>query len=69
MLEAVQDGLQDVVGVVAEAPVGGAHRVDGMSCVLQDAADLPQRLIRPVVSAASFAFLRCGCNAVGVPFL
>ena len=69
-LEAVQDGLEDGVGVVGEAPIGGAHRVDGTaSRVLQDAADVPQGLVRRVVSAVSFVFLGCGCYAVGVPFL
>ena len=28
-LGAVQEGLEDGVGVVYEAPIGGAHRVDG----------------------------------------
>ena len=41
-LEAVQDCLEDGVGVVGEASFGGAHRVDGTApCVLQDAADVP----------------------------
>ena len=61
-LEAVQDGLDDVVGVVGEAPIGCVQSVDGTaSCVFQDAADVPQGLVRCVVSALSFAFLGCGC--------
>ena len=35
----------------------------------QDAADVPQGLVRRVVSAVSFAFMGCGRYAVGVPFL
>ena len=55
-LEAVQDCLEDGVGVVGEAPLGGAHRVDGTAPrVLQDAADVPQGLVRRVVSAVYFA--------------
>ena len=69
-LEAVQDCLEDGVGVVGEAPLGGAHRVHGTTPrVFQDAPDIPQGLVRRVVSAVSFAFLRCGRYAVGVPFL
>ena len=69
-LEAVQDRMEDGVGVVGEAFLGGAHRVDGTaSCVLQDAADVPQGLVLRVVSAVSFVFLGCGRYAVGVPFL
>ena len=69
-LEAVQDCLEDGVGVVGEAPLGGAHHVDGTTPrVLQDAADVSQELVRRVVSAVSFAFLGCGRYAVGVPFL
>ena len=69
-LEAVQDCLKDGVGVVGEAPLGGAHRVDGTSPrVFQDAADVPQGLVRRVVSAVSFAFLGRGRYAAGVPFL
>ena len=68
--ECVQDCLEDGVGVVGEAPLGSAHRVDGTAPrVLQDAADVPQGLVRRVVSAVSFAFLGCGRYAVGVPFL
>ena len=41
-LEAVQDCLEDGVGVIGEASFGGADRVDGTaSRVLQDAADVP----------------------------
>ena len=69
-LEAVQDCLEDGVGVIGEASFGGADRVDGTApCVLQEAADVPQGLVRRVVSAVSFAFLGCGRYAVGVPFL
>ena len=69
-LEAVQDCREDCVGVVGEALLGVAHRVDGTAPrVLQDAADIPQGLVRRVVSALSFAFLGCGHYAVGVPFL
>ena len=57
-LEAVQDCLEDGVGVVDEAPLGGAHRVDCTSPrVFRDAADVPQGLVRRVVSAVSFAFM------------
>ena len=67
-VKGVQDGLEDGVGVVVEASIGGAHLVDGAaSCVLQNAADIPQG--RRVVSAESFAVLGCGCHAVGIPFL
>ena len=69
-LEAVQDCLEEGVGVAGEAPLGGAHRVDGTAPrVLQDAADVAQGLVRRVVSAVSFAFLGCGRYAVGVSFL
>ena len=69
-LEAVEDCLEDGVGVIGEASLGGAHRVDGTAPrVLQDAADVPQGLVRRLVSAVSFAFLGCGRYAVGVPFL
>ena len=69
-LEAVQDGLENSVGVVGEAPIGDAHRVDGTaSRVLQNAAGVPQGLVRHVGCAGSFAFLGCGCYAVNVPFL
>ena len=69
-LEAVQDCLEDGVRVVGEAPLGGAHRVDGTTPrVFQDAADVLQGLVRRVASAVSFAFLGCGRYAVGVPFL
>ena len=69
-LEAVQDCLEDYVGVVGEAPLGGAHRVDGTAPrVLQNGADVPQGLVRRVVSPVSFAFLGCGRYVVGVPFL
>ena len=69
-LEAVQDCLEDYVGVVGEAPFGGAHRVDCTAPrVFQDAADVPQGLVRRVVSAVSFAFLGCGRYAERVPFL
>ena len=58
------------VRVVGEASLGGAQRVDdAASCVLQDAADVPQGLVRRVISAVPFAFLGCGCYAVCVPFL
>ena len=41
-LEAVQDCLEDGVGVIGEASFGGAYRVDGTALrVLQDAADVP----------------------------
>ena len=41
-LEAVQDCLEDGVGVIGEASFGAAHRVDGTAPrVLQDAADVP----------------------------
>ena len=41
--EAVQDGLEDGVGLVGGAAIGGAHRVDDtVSRVFQAAADLPQ---------------------------
>ena len=57
-------------GSLVRPPFGGAHRMDGTSsCVFQDAADVPQGLVRRIVSAVSFAFLRCGRYAVGVPFL
>ena len=69
-LEAVQDGLEDGVGGVGEAPLGEAHRLDGTaSPVLQDAADVPQGLVRRVVSAVSSTFPGCSRYAVGVPFL
>ena len=69
-LEAVQGDLQDGVGAVGEASIGGAHRVDGAaSLVLEGAADIPQGLVRSVVSAVPFAFLGCGCYAMRVPFL
>ena len=69
-LEAVGDCLEDGTGVVGEALLGDAQRVDGTEpCVLQDAADIPQGLVRRVVSALSFAFLGCGRYAVGLPFL
>ena len=58
------------VGVIGEAPLGSAHRVDGtVPRVLQNAVDVPQGLVRRVVSAVSFAFLGCGRYAVVVPFL
>ena len=57
-------------GSLVKPLIGGAHCVDGAaSRVLQDAADVPQGLVRRVVSAVPFAFLGCGCYAVGVPFL
>ena len=69
-LGAVQDCLEDGVGVIGEASFGGAHRVGCTAPrVLQDAADVPQGLVRRVVSAVSFAFLDCGRYVVGVPFL
>ena len=69
-LEAVEDCLEDGVGVIGEASLEGAHRVDVTAPrVLQDAADVPQGLVRRVVSAVSFAFLGCSRYAVGVPFL
>ena len=41
-LEAVQDCLEDGVGVIGEASFGGAYCVDGTAPrVLQDAADVP----------------------------
>ena len=41
-LEAVQDCLEDRVGVIGEASFGGAYRVDGTAPrVLQNAADVP----------------------------
>ena len=69
-LDTVQDGPEDGVGVVGEASLGDAHRVDGAaSRVLQDAADVPQGLVQRVISAVSVAFLGCGCYAVRMPFL
>ena len=69
-LKAAQDCLGDGVGVIGEASLRGSHRVDGTAPrVFQDAADVPQGLVRRVVSAVSFAFLGCGRYAVGVPFL
>ena len=69
-LEALQDCLEDGIGVIGEAPRKRAHRVDGTAPrVLQDAADVLQGLVRRVLSAVSFAFLGCGRYAVGVPFL
>ena len=69
-LEAVQDCLEDGVGVVGEAALRSAHHVDGTTPrVLQDAADVPQGLVGCVVSAISFAFLGCGRYVVGVPLL
>ena len=69
-LEAVQDCLEDGIGVIGADPLGVAHRVDDTPPrVLQDAADVPQGLLRRVVAALSFAFLGCGRYAVGVPFL
>ena len=69
-LEAVQDCLEEGVGVVGEAPLGVAQRVDGtVFRLLHDAADVPQGLVWSVVSAVSFVFLGCGCYAVSVPFL
>ena len=69
-LEAVQDCLEDGVGVIVEAFLRVVHRMDGTAPrVLQDAADVPQGLVRRVLSALSFAFLGCGRYAVGVPFL
>ena len=41
-LEAVQDCLEDGVGVIGEASFGDAYCVDGTAPrVLQDAADVP----------------------------
>ena len=41
-LEAVQDCLEDGVGVIGEASFGAAHCLDGTAPrVLQDAADVP----------------------------
>ena len=69
-LEAVQDGLEDGVGVVGASSIGCAHRVDDVvSRVLRDAADVLQGLVRCVLSAVPFAFLGCGCYAKGAPFL
>ena len=69
-LEAVWDGLDDGVGVDDEASIGGAHCVDSAaSRVLQDAPDVPQGLVRRVVSAIPLAFLGCSCYAVRLPFL
>ena len=69
-LEAVQDSLQDSVGVIGEVSIGGVHCVDGAaSPVLQDAAHVPQGLVWCVLSAVPFAFLGCGSHAVGMPFL
>ena len=62
--------MEDGVEVVGEAALRSAQRVDGTaSRVLQDAADIPQGLVRPVVSALFFAFLGCGRYAVGLTFL
>ena len=69
-LEAPQNGLGEGVGVVGEASIGGAYRVDGAaSRVVQDAAHILQGLVRRVVSAVSFALLGGGCYAVGMPLL
>ena len=69
-LEAIQEGLEDGVGVAGEVSIGHARRVDGAAWdVPQDAAEVPQEPVRRVVSAVSFAFLLCGCHAVGMPFL
>ena len=69
-LEAVQDCLEDGVGIVGEPPLWGAQHVDGTAPrILHDAADVPQGLVRCVVSAVFFVFLGCGRYAVCVPFL
>ena len=68
--EANQYGWEDGVRVLGDDPIGVAHRVDGSATrVLQDAADVPQALVRRVISGVPFAFLGCGCNAVGMSFL
>ena len=52
-LEAVQDCLEDGVGVVGEAPLGVAHCMDGTSpCVFQDAADC-KVFVQPIFSLFS----------------
>ena len=57
-------------GWLVSPPLGGVHQADGTTPrVFQDAADVPQGLVRHVVSAVSFAFLGRGRYAVGVPFL
>ena len=69
-LGAFQDGLEDGVRVVGEAPIGAANCVDGaVSPAFQEAADVPQGRVRRIISAVPFAFLGCGCYAVGMPFL
>ena len=56
--------------VTGDTPIRDAHHVDGVaSRVLQDVADVPQGLVRCVVSAVSPAFLACGCHAGDMPFL
>ena len=68
-LQAVQNGLEDSVGVVGEAPIRDGHGVDGTaSGILQDTADVLQGLVRRFFSAVFFAFLGCGCYVVGVAF-
>ena len=68
--EAMQNSLEDGVGVAREAPNGGAHGVDGAaSGIVKNTADGPQELVRRVVSAVDFALLGCGCHAVGMSFL
>ena len=63
-------GWRTASGPLVRPPSGFAHRVDGTSPrVFQDEADVPQGLVRRVVSAVSFAFLGCGRYTVGVPFL
>ena len=66
-IQAIRNGLEDSVRVVGEASVGGAHRVDGVvPSVLQDAVDLPQGLIRRVVSAVPLQFLGGDRHAVAM---
>ena len=63
-------GKKSLIPSTTEASLRGAQRVDGTAPrVLQHAADVPQGLVRRVVSAVCLAFLGCGRYAVGVPFL
>ena len=69
-LEAIQDGLEDSFGVIGEDSIRDVHCVDDVaSCVLQDAADALQGLVRCAVYSLPFAFLGCGCHALCLPFL
>ena len=66
-LDAIQNGLEDGDRVAGDVSLGSAYRVDGAAaCVLQDAADIPEQLVRCVVSAVLFAFSGGSSHAVGM---